>query len=338
MEEYLHKYFLGIMTDPEKERFFEELEKDAALKEEFAALQNSIALSGLMEEEGDERMASVKLKELKRMAAKRRTLRLSWKMVKYAAMILLVIGTWLLSKEYNLDIYSREYTWVQAPKGQRVYVTLADGTTVWLNPCTRLKVPNVFDARQRIVELEGEGFFKVMKNAEAPFIVKTDKYDIRVLGTEFNVFAYPDRDDFETELVTGSVYICDREENGQGIYLKPDEKAIVLNGRLHKLSSEYKQRQLQTSGIYTFGDQPFGELLKRLELWYEGKFIVKNPEILKQVYSGKFRQNDSIESILQAIKDVGKFQYRYLQPIITQYFIDNKSEIWLLFLIAHSKR
>ena len=115
-----------------------------------------------------------------------------------------------------------------------------------------------------------------MKNAEAPFIVKTDKYDIRVLGTEFNVFAYPDRDDFETELVTGSVYICDREENGQGIYLKPDEKAIVLNGRLHKLSSEYKQRQLQTSGIYTFGDQPFGELLKRLELWYEVKFIVKN--------------------------------------------------------------
>ena len=312
MEEYLHKYFLGIMTDPEKERFFEELEKDAALKEEFAALQNSIALSGLMEEEGDERMASVKLKELKRMAAKRRTLRLSWKMVKYAAMILLVIGTWLLSKEYNLDIYSREYTWVQAPKGQRVYVTLADGTTVWLNPCTRLKVPNVFDARQRIVELEGECFFKVMKNAEAPFIVKTDKYDIRVLGTEFNVFAYPDRDDFETELVTGSVYICDREENGQGIYLKPDEKAIVLNGRLHKLSSEYKQRQLQTSGIYTFGDQPFGELLKRLELWYEVKFIVKNPEILKQVYSGKFRQNDSIESILQAIKDVGKFQYRIL--------------------------
>ena len=312
MEEYLHKYFLGIMTDPEKERFFEELEKDAALKEEFAALQNSMALSGLMEEEGDERMASVKLKELKRMAAKRRTLRLSWKMVKYAAMILLVIGTWLLSKEYNLDIYSREYTWVQAPKGQRVYVTLADGTTVWLNPCTRLKVPNVFDARQRIVELEGDGFFKVMKNAEAPFIVKTDKYDIRVLGTEFNVFAYPDRDDFETELVTGSVYICDREENGQGIYLKPDEKAIVLNGRLHKLSSEYKQRQLQTSGIYTFGDQPFGELLKRLELWYEVKFIVKNPEILKQVYSGKFRQNDSIESILQAIKDVGKFQYRIL--------------------------
>ena len=53
MEEYLHKYFLGIMTDPEKERFFEELEKDAALKEEFAALQNSMALSGLMEEEGE---------------------------------------------------------------------------------------------------------------------------------------------------------------------------------------------------------------------------------------------------------------------------------------------
>ena len=76
MEEYLHNYFLGIMTDSEKERLFKELEKDAALKEEFAALQNSMALSGLMEEEGDKRMAAVKLKELKRMAAKRRVLRL----------------------------------------------------------------------------------------------------------------------------------------------------------------------------------------------------------------------------------------------------------------------
>lgn len=312
MEEHQYNYFSGTMTDSEKDILFRRMKEDAALKDEFVALQNAMALSGLIEREEDGRVTAIKLNELKRIAMHRKNLRISWKVMKYAAVILLLIGTWLFSHEHTLNTYREEYTWVEAPKGQRVYVTLADGTGVWLNPCTKLKVPNLFDKQQRVVELEGEGFFKVTKNADAPFIVKTSKYNVRVLGTEFNVFAYPGSADFETELVKGSVYVYDNNDTHQGIYLKPNEKVMVVQGSLRKMSSRYNQQQLQSEGVYTFGDKPFGELIKRLELWYDVKFMIKNPEILKQVYSGKFRQSDDINSILQAIKDVGKFRYRIL--------------------------
>lgn len=312
MEEHLYNYFSGKITESEKKALFREISEDTTLKDEFAALQNAMALSGLIEKEEDARIVSLKLKELKSTAKRRKNFRISWKVMKYASVVLLLIGTWLLSQEHTLDVYRDAYTWVEAPKGQRVYITLADGTGVWLNPCTKLKVPNVFDGQQRVVELEGEGFFKVAKNPDAPFIVKTSKYDVRVLGTEFNVFAYPESEEFETELVKGSVYIYSKDNSQQGIYLKPDEKVVLVNGCLSKISSQYKQQQLQNEGIYTFGDKPFGELIKRMELWYGVKFVIKNQEILKQVYSGKFRQSDDINSILQAVKDVGKFNYRIL--------------------------
>lgn len=312
MEEHLYNYFSGTMTEVEKDSLFREMEKDAALKEEFAALQNAMAVSGLLEKEGDDRMTTIKLKELKQKASRRKNLRISWRVMKYAAIIFLLVGTWFLSQEHTLDTYREEYTWVEAPKGQRVFITLADGTGVWLNPCTKLKVPNVFDKNQRVVELEGEGFFKVTKNPNAPFTVKTRQYNVQVLGTEFNVFAYPDSKDFETELVKGSVYVYHKEHSGQGIYLHPNEKVLAVDGHLRKVVSPYRQQQLQSDGIFMFGDKPFGELLKRLELWYGVKFIVKRPEILNQVYTGKFRQSDDIGSILQAIKDVGKFDYHIL--------------------------
>lgn len=320
MEEHLYKYFSGTMTDSEKELLFQELEADPALKDEFADIQNAVAISGLAEKERDGRFAAIKLKELKRTISRRHQLRISWQIMKYAAVVLLVIGSWFFSQEHTLDAFRQEYTWVEAPKGQRVFVTLADGTSVWLNPCTRLKVPNVFDKEQRVVELEGEGFFKVAKNADVPFIVQTQQYNIRVLGTEFNVFAYPRSGDFETELVKGSVYVYKKTCSQQGIYLKPNEKVLVVDGHLRKTSSLYKQQRLQSDGIFMFGDKPFGELLKRLELWYGVTFQVKNLNILKEVYIGKFRQSDDIVSILQAIKEAGKFNFRMLS--------DKKIEIY----------
>lgn len=312
MEEHLYKYFSCTMTDSEKELLFQELETNPALRDEFADLQNAMAFSALVEKEGDDRLAARSLNELKRTSSRRRNLRISWKVMKYAAVVLLLVGTWFLSQEHTLDAYREEYTWVEAPKGQRVFITLADGTGVWLNPCTRLKVPNVFDKNRRVVELEGEGFFKVTKNPDAPFIVKTSQYNVRVLGTEFNVFAYPGSENFETELVEGAVYVYDKVNSRQGIHLKPNEKVLVVDGHLKKEPSYYKQQQLQSDGIFMFGDKSFGELLKRLEFWYSVKFTVRRPEILKQVYTGKFRQSDDISSVLQAIKDVGKFDYRIL--------------------------
>jgi putative membrane protein len=310
MKEYLYNYFSGNISDADKEILFSRMEEDELLRQEFAALQNATAVSELLEKQGDDQLALSGLKNLKKTALKRKTRRISYQVMKYAAIVIILIGTWFLSQERTLDNFRKEYTWIEAPKGQRVFITLADGTSVWLNPSTRLKVPNVFDKNQRNVELEGEGFFKVTKNSDAPFTVKTRQYNVKVLGTEFNVFAYPDSHEFETELVRGSVYVYDKRQAQNGIYMKPNEKVRSVNGSLQKTSSYYNQQQLQEQGLYNMGDRPFGEILKRLELWYGVHFTVKRPDILKEVYSGKFRQSDNVIHILQAIQGVGKFHFR----------------------------
>ena len=310
MKEYLYNYFSGNISDADKEILFSRMEEDELLRQEFAALQNATAVSELLEKQGDDQLALSGLKNLKKTAMKRKTRRISYQVMKYAAIVIILIGTWFLSQERTLDNFRKEYTWIEAPKGQRVFITLADGTSVWLNPSTRLKVPNVFDKNQRNVELEGEGFFKVTKNSDAPFTVKTRQYNVKVLGTEFNVFAYPDSHEFETELVRGSVYVYDKRQAQNGIYMKPNEKVRSVNGSLQKTSSYYNQQQLQEQGLYNMGDRPFGEILKRLELWYGVHFTVKRPDILKEVYSGKFRQSDNVIHILQAIQGVGKFHFR----------------------------
>ena len=310
MKEYLYNYFSGNISDADKEILFSRMEEDELLRQEFAALQNATAVSELLEKQGDDQLALSRLKNLKKTALKRKTRRISYQVMKYAAIVIILIGTWFLSQERTLDNFRKEYTWIEAPKGQRVFITLADGTSVWLNPSTRLKVPNVFDKNQRNVELEGEGFFKVTKNSDAPFTVKTRQYNVKVLGTEFNVFAYPDSHEFETELVRGSVYVYDKRQAQNGIYMKPNEKVRSVNGSLQKTSSYYNQQQLQEQGLYNMGDRPFGEILKRLELWYGVHFTVKRPDILKEVYSGKFRQSDNVIHILQAIQGVGKFHFR----------------------------
>ena len=82
------------------------------------------------------------------------------------------------------------YTEITVPKGQRVHLTLPDGSEAWLSSLSTLKWPSVFSSDARTVELDGEGFFTVTKDASRPFTVQTQKYDVRVLGTEFNVYAY----------------------------------------------------------------------------------------------------------------------------------------------------
>lgn len=95
-------------------------------------------------------------------------------------------------------------------------MTLADGTKVWLNSRSSLKFPTNFQGKSRNVILDGEGFFTVAKNKEVPFIVKTKKYDVKVLGTEFNILAYSTDSIWETSLLEGSVEI---QTNGKGNYV-----------------------------------------------------------------------------------------------------------------------
>jgi transmembrane sensor len=316
----LYKYFSGNITFEEKKTLFGILNKDEALRNEFAKTQNAVALQSLVKMKGDDALAESKLAELKKGIKKKKIERIVLNSLKYAAIIALMVITWVVSKDHFKGSLGDAYTWIEAPKGQRVSITLSDGTIVALNPSSKLKVPNVFESDERTVELLGEGFFKVAHNEKAPFTVKTENYNVQVLGTEFNVFAYPNSGIFETDLVKGRVYVYERDHIDAGIRLAQNEKARVVAGKLTKVRSDFAQKHLLDKGIYEFSGISLGILLKRLELWYGVTIQVDDPKICEQKYTGKLRQSDDVSVILKAISAVGKFNYRKVS--------DNKIEIY----------
>ena len=193
-----------------------------------------------------------------------------------------------------------------------MHLTLPDGSEAWLSSLSTLKWPSVFSSDARTVVLDGEGFFTVTKDASRPFTVQTQKYDVRVLGTEFNVYAYGNSQKFETDLLSGKVQVISAEYPEETITLMPNEKVSLVEGKLMKSVSHFEGKEYREQGIYDFEEKPLGEVLERLEQWYDVSFVVDNPSLLDKIISGKFRQSDQIETILKAISRAGLFEYKII--------------------------
>lgn len=153
---------------------------------------------------------------------------------KYAAIFILAfsLGALFFHSKDNKPNKQNELTYSElfVPFGSRVLFTLPDGTEVTLNAGSRLKYDNIFGISDRIVNLEGEGYFKVAKNSEQPFTVKTSHISVVALGTEFNVRAYSDNKTIETTLVEGSLRIenISDDPGEEVLVLKPNQKVTFI--------------------------------------------------------------------------------------------------------------
>ena len=123
---------------------------------------------------------------------------------------------------------------VTVPVGQRVNLQLPDGTSVWLNASSEIIYPAYFSGSTREIHLNGEAYFEVEHNASKPFIVHTETFDIKVLGTKFNVEAYKGMEGFTTALMEGSVEVTDRKNKDKSVRLYPAQKVAFRNGELCK--------------------------------------------------------------------------------------------------------
>jgi ferric-dicitrate binding protein FerR (iron transport regulator) len=158
----------------------------------------------------------------------------------------------------------------------------------------------------------------VAGNKSKPFIVKTEKYDIKVLGTKFNLMAYSGKGIFETSLLEGSVEVLN-SGGSKGILIKPNEQIFQKNGQLIITSIINMNHFLWKEGIISFENEYFPELVKKLELYFDLKIAVKNDKILKYRCTGKFRTKDGVEHILKVLQLSNKFSYKVddKQNIIT---------------------
>src|SRR5690606_31670859 len=118
---------------------------------------------------------------------------------------------------------------IVAERGVRKQLVLPDGTKVWLNADSRLVYDGLLEGDTREVRLEGEAYFDVTRNVNRPFIITTDKISIRVLGTTFNVKAYPDDARTEATLISGEIELSVNDRPREKILMQPNEKVAVVD-------------------------------------------------------------------------------------------------------------
>lgn len=222
-----------------------------------------------------------------------------------ASIALLVIGfsiSLLFKRQEDPPVFTKIFS----PKGQKTQIFLPDSSHVYLNGGTSLMYSNDF-LQNRKVELIGEAFFKVRKN-DSPFTVHTDRIDVEVFGTEFNVKTFPEDPDVEISLLEGSIGLS---ENGQKLgMLTPDYVALM-----DKKSMEIKTRKDDVSKIIswardelTFDDMTFEEIAIYLERWYGVNIEVE--ESLKKGHRYTFSvKTESLREMLNLINVITPIKY-----------------------------
>ena len=199
---------------------------------------------------------------------------------------------------------------IYVPTGQRVNITLSDGTNVWLNARTKIVYPAVFDKSVRQVAVDGEAYFDVAKDKKRPFIVETGKCNMEVLGTKFNVEGYSDKDDFEVTLMEGSVRVASRIGLGDTLMLKPDSKACLQkDGRLKVIPVDDYNPYRWKEGLICFRNESFLSIMSDLEKYFGVSIVVENKNVLKYYFTGKFRQADGIDYALRVLQRDIRFKY-----------------------------
>ncbi|MCT4645462.1 MAG: DUF4974 domain-containing protein [Carboxylicivirga sp.] len=200
---------------------------------------------------------------------------------------------------------------VVVPNGSKTTVHLADGTTVWLNAGSELVYPTVFNKESRNVELKGEGYFKVSHDAEHPFMVSAGEIEVKVLGTEFNVMAYPDAGKIETTLVEGSIYLNKKGATANsGIILKPGQKVTFVSGELKVAASDMALDINWMQKGFNFQKAPFDKIVTQLERWYDVDIVYNSKAFKDLTFTGKFRNNETIWQVLDVIKMTTPIDYK----------------------------
>ncbi len=202
--------------------------------------------------------------------------------------------------------------------GKTSKIVLSDQTEVWLNAGSRLIYPTTFEGEKRNVRLEGEAFFKVSKDKSKPFIIKTDHSDIKVLGTTFNVKAYPDEKYEETVLVEGSVRLSfGNAVSGHDVLLKPDQRVVASNVD-HSFSVSNVEVGNYTSwidGLLIFTDEPLPSVLMRISRYYNIRIKWTNEAETRKI-SGKLDLKDNYQRVLHALTTISDGNYENENGII----------------------
>ena len=223
----------------------------------------------------------------------------------------LVVADRKISEEKEL-----KYSTLSVPRGGEFFITLPDGTKVWLNSETELRFPVSFPATCRRIYLKGEAYFEVAEEKERPFRVSLDDGEITVYGTQFSVTAYEDSP-LSSTLVEGSIGFL--STSGKSVLLEPSYR-LVYDAEKDQMTVSKVDAYLYTSwkeNIFTFEGQCLDEIMSTLARWYNVDIVFETERLKHLRLSGTIDRYDSIEPLLKLFEAGARVKFEIGQDRIT---------------------
>lgn len=277
------------------------------------------------------------------------TLRLFRQILKIAALVMIISVLGIVAYRF-LNVKSipvSSYSEYNVPRGSRSHIYLPDGTSVWLNAQSTLKYNQDFGKKSREVLLEGEAFFEVIRNEALPFFVKANKTVVKVLGTSFNVKAYPEENFVETTVVQGKVQVLSPgiRNPGQEITLLANQKVKILTETSGKEKDTAPEKSLNNANttnkpvsglgkidfspdisakvyiswkdsLWIIEHETLKELAVKIARRYDVDVKFKDAQIENYIFSGKLK-DESLQQVLQAISTAAPIEFVIHQKSIT---------------------
>ncbi len=207
------------------------------------------------------------------------------------------------------------YNTLTTPKGGEYQVVLADGTKVWLNAASSITYPTSFRTKERRIKLIGEAYFEVAKDAQKPFYVNTENGVIRVLGTHFNVSAYPDDEITSTTLLQGSVLITKHQSSS---LLKPGQQANISlqSDNIQVTKANISEVMAWKNGYFIFDEDNIASIMKKVARWYDVD-VQYSGSVDYQKFGGTFHRSKAITELLRYLEKLGNIHFSIVGRRIT---------------------
>jgi len=205
---------------------------------------------------------------------------------------------------------------IMVPNGKRADITFSDGTRIYINSGSKVIYPDIFEERKREILVEGEVYLDVAKRKDCPFVVKTREFDIRVLGTSFNVCAYREDEAASVVLVRGSVEVT--TENKSKVRLAPNQLVDIKGNKTQVRKVDVSEYISWKDNLLLLHQRPVGDVLKKLERYYGCK-IRYDAEITTLSLSGKLDLQTDITNVMDNL----------CLSLSLHYTINDKDEIYV---------
>ena len=319
-EATLHSYFAGTATEDERREVLAWVNESPENKQEFFRREADFVFDS-MPDTAPSQTATTRMLEV--IAPQRRKIRFLSAVASVAAAFFIGAFLWILHdnsrlNEQVMSLTAQNEKLISIPEleqgdavlnykvnpGVKGMIVLPDGSEVILNSASTLRTPAQFENGTRVVELEGEGYFKVVTNPDWPMYVKTSKgMTVKVTGTEFNLSSYNDDVALKLTLVRGHVSLIDDKSESEIEVSENEEvaiRSIAAVNAVPKPTRKTADMRLNTSwkdGYLVFDNTPIREVIKKMERWYGIEITVADSKVMNNVFTASFR-SESLQQVL----------------------------------------